>query len=437
MRKRICSVLILLSFLVVGLFAGCSAGKVSKPSGSGNVAGSAGTGSYISMLVKKVDSMPEIDGSPDDPQWKEAIGISSHNTTLKSIYTDDEIAFLYTVEDPTMSIVTPDCWYYDGNKFVRWREYREEKDDPIYRSWEMYNMAWETSDFDLEKGGCLNMCHTDDSGKSRHVVPEGASADLWCLFCKHGYGGDSVYETGFNLGYLGTYQEGPVSFVQSDTKDPFQVTSGTFGFIGWADERIQTSWDNPDFAGTANKTETGQYCLQCHTTEFVEGSPLQGKPGKMPYRRNAEEISNMFATAPEYIKTYPRDFADAMVITDKDIIEGSAVKVSSLSKDEIKKAWSRYEELNCLVPELILQEPTGNMAQTKIGARWSDGIWTVEIKRNRTTDNPHDIQFDDLSKNYTLSTAVSFGIEGGRAGGAFGSDIGIRVMFEDVKPQEN
>jgi len=426
-RKRICSVFILLSFLTVTLFTGCSAGK-DVPSSSADV------GNYISMLVKKVDSMPEIDGNPDDPQWKEALGISSHNTTLKGIYTDDEVAFLYTVKDPTMSIVTPDCWYYDGNKFVRWRELRE---DPTYRSWEMYNMAWETSDFGLEKGGCLSMCHTDESGKSRHVVPEGSSADFWTLFCKHGYGKGSAYETGFNLGYLGAYQEGPISFVKDDANDPFQVTSGTFTFIGWADERIQTSWDNPDFKGTADKTETGQYCLQCHTTEFVEGSPLQGKPGKMPYRRNAEEISNMFATGPEYIKLYPKDFADAVIITDKDIEEGRAVKVSSLSKEEIKKAWARYQELNCLVPELILQEPTGNMAQTKVAARWSDGVWTVEIKRNRVTGNPHDVQFDDITKSYALSTAVSFGVEGGRESGAFGSNIGIRVMFENVNEHDN
>ncbi len=438
MRKKSFILLILLSFLAVGLIAGCgannvppSSAEVDSPSSPEVVPpGPTAPGNTIGFLVKKVDAMPQIDGDAGDPQWKDAIGVVSSNTTLKGVYTDDEVAFLYIVEDPTMSVVTPDSWYYDGEKFVRWRAYREEQGDPVYRSWEMYNMAWETSDFALDEGGCNFMCHTDDAGKNRHVVPPGAGADLWNILCKHGYGPGSMHETGFPLGYLGASQEGKISFVQNDTKDPYQVTSGTFTFVGWADERIQTSFDNPDYAGTAGSTETGKYCLQCYGKEWAEGNSLQGKEGKMPYRRNAVGFEGMYATAPEYIKLNPKDFADGIMITDKDIKEGRAVKIASLSKAEIEKAWARYEELHCMIPELILQEPSGNRARTLIGAKWSDGVWTVEIKRARVTNNPHDIQFDDINKKYALSTAVSFGVEGKRASGGFGSDTGINVIFE-------
>ncbi|MFA5536778.1 MAG: hypothetical protein WDA53_06390 [Bacillota bacterium] len=444
MRKSTLVLFILMSFLVVGLMAGC--GGNAAPGGATNdppaappqeIVSAGVTKGYIpTLLAKKVDSMPEIDGNPDDPQWKQAVGIASHNTKLQAIYTDTEIALMYTVEDPSMSIVTPGCWYYDGDKFVQWRNYREELDDPVYRSWEMYNMAWETSDFALDEGGCNYMCHEDDSGVMHHMVPPGSSADLWNFMCKHGFGPGAMQVTGSLLGSISHSQApGPISFLETDSKDPFQVTSGTFNFVGYLDERIQTWPDNPDFMGTALDTETGKYCTQCHTTQWMETYPLQGKPGKMLYRNNSLGHENMSMTEPEYIKLYPENFADATLITEKDIAEGRAVKIADLSKAEVEKAWARYKELNCLVPEIILQEPSGNLAQVMYGARWSDGIWTVEIKRARVTGNPHDVQFDDISKSYSLATAVSFGAEGKRESGGFGNDVGIRVMLEN--PIEN
>ncbi len=212
-------------------------------------------------------------------------------------------------------------------------------------------------------------------------MPPGSKADLWIFLNKHGYGPAMSNETGWPLGYLGAYQQdGEISFIENDPKNPFQVTGGTFNFIGWAEERIQTSFDNPDYLGAAHSTETGEYCLNCHTTKFVEGNSLQGKKGQMPYRRNAVGYEGMYATAPEYIKINPKDYADAAVITNNDIESGSAVKISSLTENEIVAAWAKYEDLNCLVPEIILQEPTENLNQTLVGAQWSDGYWTTEEK---------------------------------------------------------
>lgn len=376
----------------------------------------------LGILVKKVDTAPMIDGDPSDPQWASATAIVSSNTSMKAVYTDEEIAILYEVEDPTMTIVAPDSWYFNGEEFIRWREYRQELGDPAYRSWEMYNLVWQTSDFNLE-GGCQYMCHTTEEGRTRHLVPEGSAADMWNLMGKHGYGPDYMYETGWPLGYLGAFQEGPIGFVTGDTRDPFQVVSGTFTFIGWADERYQTHMNNPAFEGQALATDTGRYCIQCHDKEFVETNSLQGKPGRMPYRQNG-------ITSPAYIKINPVNFADAAVITELDIKEGRAVRVDSLSAEELRAAWRKYESLNALIPPLVLQEPSESMADVLVAARWSDGIWTVELKRALVTDDPLDVQFDDLTQSYTASTAVSFGVANGRVSGAYGSDVGIEFRFE-------
>lgn len=440
MRKKISITLVLLSFLFVGLAAGCGSNKNEGPSNqSANGGSPAGLPSGMpnikttDFVIKKVDSMPEIDGDPSDQQWDKAQWVSAGYTSLKGIYTDDEIAFLYKIDDPTMSIVSPDSWQYKDGKFIRFREIAKENGiDPIpYGTYDMVNMVWETSTFELEEGGCYNFCHEDEDGKSRHVVPPGSKADLWIFLNKHGYGPTMSNETGWPLGFLGAYQQGgEISFIENDPKNPFQVTGGTFNFIGWAEERIQTSFDNPEFAGTSKATETGTYCLDCHSTRFVESNSLQGKSGKMPYRRNAVSIQNMFATSPEYIKPNPKDYADAAVITDKDIEAGLAVKIADLSKEEIEKAWAKYEALNCLVPELILQEPSGNLAQTLVGAQWSDGYWTIEVKRARVTNNPNDIQFGDLTQKFNMATALTLSYGDEYKNGGWEWDESFIIKFD-------
>ncbi len=426
MEKRFSIAFVLVSFLLVGLVAGCGGNAAPQASNDPPVSVTPPTDAdnknhVATVQFKKVDSMPTIDGNPNDPQWQGAYGIAGDGTTWRGIYTDDEIAILYTKEAPTMDIVSLDDWYYDGNKFIQWREHLIAQNETPKKRDLILNMAWETSEFGLD-GGCNYMCHEDDTGVTHHVVPPGASADLWNMLTRHGYGRPSIiYVTGFPLGNLGATQEGSISFDTSDSTYPYRVSSGTFNFISYVDERIQTSRDNPDFAGTAKNTETGEYCLLCHTTEFVETLPLQGKPGEMPYRNNAVAYKDMFATSPEYIKLNPVNWVDAKVISDKDIAEGKAAKIADLSKDQIEKAWAKYEELNCLVPALIVQDSSKSQAQTIYGAQWSNGKWSLEIKRARKTDNPNDIQFDDINKDYFMSSA----------GSGFASE-GIRFIFEKL-----
>lgn len=421
MRRKNYFIILIVFVLVMGLLAGCDG--TDEPEDESGVSSEAVTGNWGATLVaKKVDAIPEINGDPNKKVWDDTFGIAGNGTTVKAIYTEDEVAFLFQIDNPTMNIVTPDSWYYDGTDFIQWREYLITQGIEPKREFKPLNMAWEMSEFGLD-GGCNYMCHDDgsDRGIKGHAVPEGTKGDLWNMLTKHGYGSpERIYDTGFPLGQLGVSQAGPITFDQSSPNDPYKVNSGTLSFTGWADVRTQTSRDNPDYLGTALDTGTGKYCTNCHTPEWMESSPLQGKQGEMSYERNTIGFDGMFCTAPKYIKLNPENFADAMVITEKDIKEGRAVEIADLSKAEIEKAWAKYDEIHCLVPSYILQEPTENMANVLQGAQWSDGVWSVEVKRALTTPYDDDIQFDDLNKHYTFASAASGGL----------GQVGIKFVFE-------
>lgn len=369
--------------------------------------------------------MPIIDGDLSDAVWDKVTGIATSKTTLKALYTDKEIAFQYTSIGNHLSIVGMDDWYYDGNEFISWRNHLKAEgiEGGIHRG-SMFNMGWELENVGILDGGCEELCHTGADGVAFHVVPEGAKADYWTLLSKHGFGPNTDNEYGWPLGYFVASGDDPIIFDTSDPADPFKAVSGSVTWVGWAEESIQTSLGDPDYVGTASDTIMGQYCLQCHTVEATEKRPLQSKPGEMLYRRNTVGYENMYMTAPEYIKLNPENFADAMVITDKDIDAGKAVKIADLSKSEIESAWAKYQKLNCLVPQLILQEPSENLAQVRVGATWTDGVWTFEVKRDRVTPYSHDVQFDDVTKVYPMQSA----------GLNLSSDIGVRVVLENPLP---
>lgn len=410
----------------MGLLAGCGpAADPKTPDESNEEPAFDASKRSPTLIVKKVDKMPSIDGDLSDEVWNEATGITTATTTLKAVYTDDEIAFQFTGVSPKLSIMSMDAWYYDGNEFISWRDHlaAEGIEQGIVNDFtDMYNMGWELKNIGILDGGCEALCHVGEDGVEFHVVPDGAKADYWTLLSKHGFGPNFNNEDGWPLGIFGVSQgAGPVVFDKSEPGNPFNVTQGTFTWIGWADERIQTSLGDPDYVGSAMKTETGEYCLNCHTVEDTEKRPLQGKSGTMPYTRNTLGYENMYMTAPKYIKPNPENWADAMVITKDEISAGKAVEIASLSKAELEQAWAKYDALNCLVPELILQEPSGNMAQVKVGAKWSDGVWTIELKRDRVTGNPDDVQFDDINKEYPMQSA----------GLNLDSAIGVRVVLEN------
>ncbi|MBL6929054.1 MAG: ethylbenzene dehydrogenase [Rhodospirillales bacterium] len=58
------------------------------------------------------------------------------------------------------------------------------------------------------------------------------------------------------------------------------------------------------------------------------------------------------------------------------------------------------------VASIKTQRPTGDRGDINSGAKWADGVWTIEIARKLTTGSKTDVQFDDLGKKYYFGVAT-------------------------------
>lgn len=378
----------------------------------------------LGLLVKKVDSMPIIDGDASDPVWQGIPGVGNDQLLIRAVYDGSEMAMLFEMNAPTMSIHTPGNWVWTGQEWKTWTEVREETEFKAWRAWDWLAVIWEIEPFGMTEGGCAYTCHTVEGSASgrRHAFTEGqGTADLWVFLAKHAYGPRRIADSGWPLGVRGAYQEGPLTFASTDPRDPFKVTSGSVVFFGYAEERYQTSLNDPVYQTL--ETETTDYCSLCHDREWVKANSLQGDVGRMPYRRNG-------LTGPEYIQLNPVNFVDAMTLTEEEIANGLAVPVASLTPAEVARCWNNYVAVNATVPEVILQEPSGSQADVVEAARWNNGRWTVELRRALVTGNADDIQFDDLTKTYSMTVTASNGVPHEWAKRDFGQEVGISVTFE-------
>ena len=64
----------------------------------------------LGLLVKKVDSMPIIDGDASDPVWQGIPGVGNDQLLIRAVYDGREMAMLFEMNAPTMSIHTPGNW---------------------------------------------------------------------------------------------------------------------------------------------------------------------------------------------------------------------------------------------------------------------------------------------------------------------------------------
>jgi len=138
--------------------------------------------------------------------------------------------------------------------------------------------------------------------------------------------------------------------------------------------------------------------MQCHSAPKA----IHGDDGQIQYSLNR----TLNQKAPAYIETAPQNFIDAMILTKSEIDLGEAKPVAKLSPKEIDTIWDKYQKLNAVVPQLILQEPSGSQKDIKVGAVWENGRWTVEIQRALVTGNSDDVQFSDLNKKYEFAVSL-------------------------------
>jgi hypothetical protein len=129
---------------------------------------------------------------------------------------------------------------------------------------------------------------------------------------------------------------------------------------------------------------------------------------------------NATHTAPLYLQKAPKDFADAMVVTQTEIDKGEAINVEGLAKADLDQFWASNKSVNAVVPVLVLKQPTGPQADVKVAANWTDGLWAMEIARSRVTTYPDEsVQFSDLNQEYPFSLTIS-------NAGIIGTDPGLQ-----------
>ena len=58
------------------------------------------------------------------------------------------------------------------------------------------------------------------------------------------------------------------------------------------------------------------------------------------------------------------------------------------------------------LPGLMLAPLLGNRADIGAAGQWSDGMWTLEVRRRLSTGDPNDVDFSDTSQRYPFGVAI-------------------------------
>ncbi len=318
-----------------------------------------GTEDPTKLNAVKVTTAPSVDGDGGDAAWEKAteyeIRLSTVKVGLKAVYTEEDLFMLANWNDSTLSMVRGGSWVWDGDA---WNSKREgQSEDRIAFFWPI-NIP------NFAQMGCLVKCHMGYGAAGAFLDVPDQRGDMWHMKAARSLGVSSQSQSG-----------NPV------IADDHQATAGTFTLIGYADDKYVSYED------AANLPEDGG---------------RHGDSGKSTYGRNRNEDKS----APLYLEKDPTDYLDAMVLTQAEVNAGEVVEVANAAVDEINKYWGNYQILGAVVPERILRDSTESRADIKQAGTWSNGEWTVEIKRALVTGNDDDIQFSDLSLNYLFGVSV-------------------------------
>lgn len=387
-----------LTLLVIGYALARSSVGTLAP-GAGLQDGVADLESPLVLVAVPVSELPEVDGDYDDEEWRDAPVLQVGAIRFRAVYTDEHIAFLMKWIDRDLKMSSTGCWTWDPEARF-WTELGTDRQ-------EWLDLAWDISSA-MRNRGCNSFCHEDPpgSGEFHHQTGKvGEYVDSWMIFGKHGYSAPKV-DLGWFLGESGFRVEEALIFETTNQADPRNVLAGDVTFFGYAEDSVIAAAGDPRFA-PRDRPRDG-YCRGCHAELHVEGDPLKlnfthPDEGEIKYSPNW----NSAHTAPIYMETAPGNFVDCMILTQEEVDDGQAAAVDGLSEEQVSQYWSRYAALNGAVPPLVLKTPTGSMADVRVAANWTDGLWTVEIARKRVTGDPDDVQFFDLNKSYPFCVSIS------------------------------
>ncbi|MCZ2095454.1 MAG: hypothetical protein LC121_04145 [Anaerolineae bacterium] len=416
------STLVVCLLLVSFVFAGLPAvSRLAEPKIISAQEGPDRLDDLLTVVAARVSEMPTIDGDVSDPAWEGAKITRVGGTAWSAVYTDDELAMYIRWIDHQASVNSRGTWNWDPDTQSWWRTGWEPgtwrpldglTQTENLRVTEWFNIAWDISTdlstAPISETGCGSFCHesADGSGEMHHQTNAmGAYVDSWMILAKHGFGAGSLHDMGWIQGVSGVSQEGELIFNPSDPMDPRQVINGSLTFLGYAEDKVMGSPDDPKFAD--RNTPADRYCLRCHD-QLGMPDPLKvnftyGDLGDIMYSENWSDDQSV----PLYMELAPENFIDCIVLTQAEIDAGEAVLIADLSEAEFAAAWNNYAALNGNIPHLILQEPSGSQADVRVGANWYNGVWTVELRRKLVTGNEDDVQFDDLSKDYHFAVTLT------------------------------
>lgn len=323
----------------------------------------------------KVDKAPEIDGKVDGiwgkaPELVVPLAGFSDKVSMKALCTDTDLFILAKWPDKTASFTRSNSWIYKDGK---WENSKGQSEDRIALMWPIGDPRGVVGDMgDFSKNGCLSKCHTDDL----HPVESGGNEGLE----------DECY---LNSGRIDSWHMKAARFLGNRSvsgsnpvvdSESHQVTGGLITLQGWCDDKYVAQYS------ANNAPDGGRY----------------GDEGKSADSNN----SNNDKTAPKYIETSPKDFMDAMFLTEAEVSKEEAVEVEGLANEKLQEYWDNYDSLSAVVPEKVLRAPAGSRADIEQGASWADGHWTSEFKRALATGNDDDVQFDDLKNGYLFGIAT-------------------------------
>lgn len=370
------------------------------------------------VLAVKVSSLPTIDADTSDEQWKDAPISQIGGMQWQAVYTDKDLALLIKWLDREVQMNAPGTYLWD----------------PKTKTWSQsdgFRSEWMNLSFDISSSvgteGCDAFCHEDPpgSGEFHHQTGgSGQTVDSWMLFGKHGFTHDfgaagtglkledyglkiGREDSGWFMGVIKAVQNSPLVFDQNNTKDPRTIIAGDVTFIDYAEDNVITYTGDP--IDSERNRPRDAYCMNCHNQIKLPYDPLKidvtyPDDGKIKYDPNWE----VPYTTPTYIETNPTDFVDAMTLTQDEVDSGEAVKIASLSPDQISEYWSKYDAVNGTVPYLVLKETSGSIADVLVASNWKNGVWTMELTRHLSTPyGREDVQFDDLTKDYPFSLTIT------------------------------
>jgi hypothetical protein len=379
------------------------------------------------VVAAQVDSLPAIDGDASDEQWKAAKYTQIGGMQWSAVYTDQDMAMLIKWIDRDLRMNTMGNYKWDAATKT-WSQY-EAFAGPWKNGQEWANLTFDISSDAVAKEGCFAFCHEDPPGSGifHHQTDSatGGYVDSWMLLGKHGFSqkkgegglenGDSyglkgpgtMEDAGWLVASIALEQKGDVVFDTLNTTDPHVVVAGNITFKDYAEDNVMAPPSDPMDANRDRPRDL--YCINCHTQIGLPYDPLENDitlpdEGEIKYSGNWE----VPYTVPSYMETAPVNFADGMIITQNEVDSGEAVAIKDLTPEQMTEYWANYQSVNAAVPQLVLKEPSGSIADVLVAANWTNGMWTMEVTRKLTTPyGNEDVQFVDLTKDYPFSMSVN------------------------------